>query len=60
MTRVADLEAGLRRAQEFLRRARDPVNGLWHDFTSSAGERLICARICARDAARHAETGETQ
>ena len=37
MTRAADLRAALRRAQEFLRRARDPADGLWHDFTSTAG-----------------------
>ena len=28
--------------------------------TNRQVERLICARICARDAAGHAETGETQ
>jgi hypothetical protein len=29
------------------------------DMNQQAG-RMVCARICARDAARHAETGETQ
>lgn len=37
MTRAADLETGLRRAREFLRRTWDPADGLWHDFTSTAG-----------------------
>jgi hypothetical protein len=37
MTRAADLEARLRRAQKFLLRARNPADGFSYDFTSSAG-----------------------
>ena len=37
MPRPADLQTGLQRAREFLLRARDPADGLWRDFTSTAG-----------------------